>query len=245
MSKNTLFLSLALTGFITVVFFLATNGNSPGPEANTDAEGAQIKDLELPPEAPIGFSGASQQLESLGAMFEESQRINRKQFQRLQNGYDRAIKILTELEDRLQYLERTNVDNAGGADQEADSPVPESGHQPAPVSDAEMAHWLDQSIIIDKAGVGPEMRIKDVAQRSIRKLPDVNLDDLKCGDGFCRATFSHAAGEKPEVNKLFGEPPFLNEGFTINQPDGRVLLYFNQPGESIEELRMNAQVWAH
>jgi hypothetical protein len=64
---------------------------------------------------------------------------------------------------------------------------------------------------------------------------------MQCGESFCRATFAHENGEQPDIQGLFGEPPFVNEGFTIHEPDGRVTLYFTRPGESLEKLRSEAR----
>ena len=66
---------------------------------------------------------------------------------------------------------------------------------------------------------------------------------MQCGDSFCRATFTHLGGEVPDIGVLFGEPPFVTEGFTVERPDGRVMLYFTQPGESLEQFRDELQAF--
>ena len=79
------------------------------------------------------------------------------------------------------------------------------------------------------------------AAKSLEKVPGVNLEDMQCGESFCRATFAHENGEQPDIRDLFGVPPFVNEGFTLKEPDGRVALYFTRPGESLEKLRSEAR----
>jgi len=48
-------------------------------------------------------------------------------------------------------------------------------------------------------------------------------------------------GNDIAAEDMFGQPPFVTEGFTLEEPDGRVLFYFSQPGESIVDLRKELQ----
>ena len=75
------------------------------------------------------------------------------------------------------------------------------------------------------------------AGKSIAEVPGVNLEDMQCGERFCRATFVHEKGEQPVIEALFGQPPFVTEGFAINEADGRVSVYFTRPGTSLNGLR--------
>ena len=81
----------------------------------------------------------------------------------------------------------------------------------------------------------------DQAAKSLAKVPGVKLEDMQCGKGFCRATFAHKSGERPDIGELLGEPPFVSEGFTIEEPDGSVVFYFTGPGESLKKLRREAR----
>lgn len=76
---------------------------------------------------------------------------------------------------------------------------------------------------------------------STGKTPGINLEDMQCDQRFCRAAFTNTNGRVPDVQPLLGEPPFVTEGFTIIEPDGRVVLYFTQPGVSLAALRNEAQ----
>ena len=72
--------------------------------------------------------------------------------------------------------------------------------------------------------------IEQTAQ-SLSRLPGTYLEDMQCGERFCRATFGNEKGEQPDIQNLFGDPPFVNEGFTVNEANGRVSLYFTRLGE--------------
>ena len=48
-------------------------------------------------------------------------------------------------------------------------------------------------------------------------------------------------GEHPDIDGLFGGPPFEGESFTLQDPDGRVTLYFTLSGGSLEEFRSEAR----
>lgn len=60
---------------------------------------------------------------------------------------------------------------------------------------------------------------------------------MQCEQRFCCATFFAEHGEAPRVEELFGEPPFMTEMFTIPGANGRVLVYFTQPGVTLEDIR--------
>jgi hypothetical protein len=46
----------------------------------------------------------------------------------------------------------------------------------------------------------------DQAAKSLAKVPGVTLEDMQCGKGFCRATFAHESGERPDIRELIGDP---------------------------------------
>jgi hypothetical protein len=64
---------------------------------------------------------------------------------------------------------------------------------------------------------------------------------MQCDEKFCRAIFTKTNGKEPDIQALYGEPPFLTEGFTLNDADGRISLYFTQPGVTLAELRGEVQ----
>ena len=81
----------------------------------------------------------------------------------------------------------------------------------------------------------------DQMATSLTEVPGLNLTDMQCGERFCRAGFVADNGKPPNISQLIGASPFIESGFTITEPDGRVRVYFTQPGESLSELRSEAQ----
>ncbi len=75
---------------------------------------------------------------------------------------------------------------------------------------------------------------------SLSDLEDIQLIDLQCGNRFCAAHFEQDGHESSTVAALFGQPPFMSEGFTVDGADGRVSIYFTQPGVTISALRSEA-----
>ncbi len=105
------------------------------------------------------------------------------------------------------------------------------------------ADWLEKSMEINAGDAEmAKATSNQVASAVSVKLPGVNLDGLHCGEGYCRAILSHASGGKVEATKLFGEPPFMGQGFTVEDPDGRTLLYFTDAGKDLSELKSEADV---
>lgn len=107
------------------------------------------------------------------------------------------------------------------------------------------AQWLESSLSTTRQNDEKVNRISNETFAVLSKnLPGVNLDNMACNEGYCRASFSHVNGEKPETRKLFGEPPFMGQGFTIEEPDGRVLLYFTEAGQTLADLKQEANIAA-
>jgi hypothetical protein len=65
----------------------------------------------------------------------------------------------------------------------------------------------------------------------------MQLLDMLCSQKFCRASFAREDGEVPDIGNLLGTPPFVNEGFTINNPDGTATVYFTETGTSLSDLQ--------
>ncbi len=188
-----------------------------------------------------GQNDALQQLEKLAILIEQFQMANHDHFQQLQSSFLRTENRLKELEERLQSIE--NSDTYPVTEERVEENL-SSSSRPQRLSDSEVGQWMDNSLTESQRNPDLTLQLIPEVEQNLKQLPGVSLDDMQCSDRFCRAAFSHATGQQPAVEKLFGQPPFMNEGFTIIQPDGRVLLYFNQPGESIDELRDEAQAWS-
>ena len=76
---------------------------------------------------------------------------------------------------------------------------------------------------------------------SLAQVPGITLTDMQCGGRFCRASFASDNGDRPDLSQLMGASPFIDSGFTLNEPDGRVRVYFTQQGQSLSELHSEAQ----
>ena len=81
---------------------------------------------------------------------------------------------------------------------------------------------------------------KEETKTSFGSNPSVIVEEILCTEDVCRATLLREGGESLMFEDFVGYPPFTTDGFTVNQPDGRVLLYFTQPGVTIDEIRGDA-----
>lgn len=108
------------------------------------------------------------------------------------------------------------------------------------MSGKQLGQWMSNNLALGSLDEKASTQAMEQALASVANLPKVNLDDMQCDTRFCRATFSHRDGIAPEIGEIFGQPPFLTEGFTINEADGRVALFFTQPGVSLEDVRVEA-----
>ncbi len=137
---------------------------------------------------------------------------------------------LKELAARLQALE-----NRPGPDQAAE---PEKSlTDETRITEAEVEQWIDRSLDFIDFDAEATESARATARHSLSNNPDILLDDMQCGEGVCRAAFTHVNGSQPDVAKLFGAPPFTGEGFTVTKPDGRVMIYFAEDGKSLEAIR--------
>jgi hypothetical protein len=149
---------------------------------------------------------------------------------------------LAALEARLKGVEAAHArgDAAKARSEEPSDSTVESG-KPKRLSEGDLAAWMRSEL--GAAGYDPS-RTREAEQQieqSLSALPGVELDDAECGARFCRCTLSRADGERPEVDELFGAPPFVNQAFTIFEADGSVSIFFTSRGVSIDQLRLEAK----
>jgi hypothetical protein len=105
----------------------------------------------------------------------------------------------------------------------------------------DFGHWLDETLDTGDFDREATRSTLEQMETSLAEVPGVNLADLQCGQRFCRASFDPENGEQPDIAQLIGASAFIESGFTIDEPDGRVKVYFTQPGQSLSELRSEAQ----
>lgn len=185
-------------------------------------------------------------LDRLASALERYHRANHEQLQHAGLEQARLNKILADVDTRLRSVETAAgkqttkalvSDRLGEA---TDTVEPNSGTrkpESVKVTETDLAHWMDETLRVGDVDRDLTKLAIEQAAKSLPKLPGTYLEDMQCGERFCRATFGNEKGEQPAIQSLFGEPPFANEGFTINEANGRVSLYFTRPGESLEEFR--------
>ena len=220
-----------LGGLIAALWYVIFNLEDPVQAAQP----ISIDPVAAPQSSDIAedaFARLSQQLQA----YQHSQQEQLREATREQA---RLSQMLQQLEVRLDQVEDLASANALGPVDEAPKYDPA---RPPQLSDGQVGAWMDNSLDAGLQDEETTVTMADQVINTLHKVPGVQLDDVSCGDRFCRATFSHVNGQQPELDELFGEPPFVNEGFTVIQPDGRVRLYFNQPGQSLAELRGEAEV---
>jgi len=229
---------MAATTAVLAYNFMREDTATEQPQAATSQKGAT--------------SGVEVQdrLDELANALRRFQQTNQEQLQRTELQQAGLNRMLADLDTRLRSVETrageqtTHAVASDSAEQGTDTAVPDSGAgkpESTNISEADFGHWMDETLSVgnfDKDAT--ELAIEE-AGKSIAKAPGVKLEGMQCGERFCSATFAHENGEPPAIQDLFGEPPFVTDGFTINEADGRVSLYFARPGESLEELRSEAQ----
>lgn len=125
-----------------------------------------------------------------------------------------------------------------------DKPVSNNGAEKAKAknfSEADFSHWMDGALDAGYFDRDATKLVMDQAETSLAKVPGINLADLQCSERFCRATLIPEKSKPLNIGQLVGASPFMGSGTTIHEPDGSVKVYFTPPGQSISELRSEAQ----
>lgn len=154
-------------------------------------------------------------------------------------------KKLADMEARLRSMEAVNGQQANnrGVSRQAQADTDKGNNEAVgnKLSEAEFGRWMDESLGSGRVDANATRLVLDQAQLNLANAPDVNLDDMQCGEGFCRATFMPESGKEFSIAEVAGASPFMGEGYVINGTDGSVKVYFAQAGQSLEELRTEAQ----
>jgi hypothetical protein len=152
---------------------------------------------------------------------------------------------IADLEARLRSMEATASEHA--QDQPVsrpDEPEANQGNEKVKakkLSEDDFGHWLDEALDTGDFDREATRLTMEEMETSLAQVPGINLADLQCGERFCRASFVSENGKPPNISQVIGASPFIESGFTINEPDGRVRVYFTQPGQSLSELRREAR----
>ncbi|MDQ3775495.1 MAG: hypothetical protein M3461_14665 [Pseudomonadota bacterium] len=189
-------------------------------------------------------------LDELASALRRFEQTNQEQLQRAEQQQTGLKRGLADLDTRLRSVEArageqiTHAVTSDSAEQGTDTAVPNSGAgkaESAEISEADFGHWVDETLRVGYFDRDATELATEQAGKSVAKVPGVKLEDMQCGERLCRATFAHENGELPAIQDLLGQPPFVTDGFTINEAGARVSLYFARPGESLEELRNEAR----
>jgi hypothetical protein len=153
---------------------------------------------------------------------------------------------IANLEARLRDMEAAASEPA--QDQTAsipNEPEPNKANEkakPKKFSEGDMGQWMDNALDTGDFDRDTTKSITEQMAASLAEVPGIQLTDMQCGGRFCRASFGSNNGKTPNVAQLIGASSFIESGFTIHEPDGRVKVYFTQPGgESLSDLRNEAQ----
>ena len=152
---------------------------------------------------------------------------------------------LAALEARLRDMEASTSEHAHNQPiSRPDTPDPNSGTdttKPQKLSEGDLGQWMDKILDTGDFDRDATKSLTEQMAMSLTEVPGLTLTDLQCGERFCRAGFGAANGQAPNMSQLIGASPFIESGFTVTEPDGRVRFYFTQPGESLSDLRSEAQ----
>jgi len=188
-------------------------------------------------------------LNKLSNLFQRYQQLSQKQFQQSQLQQAQLKKSLAGIESRLRNIEVTTAEQLVVLEPsphyqqflEQETEINSSKTKDKKFSDADVGHWMNETLSAENWNKESTEQALGLAEKALVKVPGVYIEEMQCNDRFCRATFADENNQQAEIGEIFGEPPFVNEGFTIHQANGQVALYFAQPGESLEELQKEAK----
>jgi hypothetical protein len=169
-----------------------------------------------------------------------------ERFEQSKSEQVRLNSALASLEERLQMVElkgvpnHENVMDVGYAAQDKNTKTFENSNndsETAVVSERELSQWMEDTINTGYLDDVATSLAAEQVEANIVNHPELDLVDVLCSQRFCRASFLNNKGGATDVSELIGVPPFVNEGFTITEPDGRVTVYFTDTGISLSELQ--------
>lgn len=152
---------------------------------------------------------------------------------KMMQAQETIMKRLTRLDKQLKTL------SLDGSDPEEAINYDERQRQEQPhlVAERDFGQWMDTSLTEDKYDETLTEQNLIQTQQLLTKIPGVNLQDMKCAPGFCRASFNSLDGSRPNLRSLYGQPPFTNEISTMFEEDGSVTMYFTDNEVSLQDLK--------
>jgi hypothetical protein len=162
------------------------------------------------------------------------QQINQEQLKQAKTEQDRLFDQVIALDTRLRTLEvDAGYDSTSFKGKERIDETAEQG-----MIDPDITQWMDEALQLGDYDRESSKVVMAIAEKLLIKNQQVNLQDIQCGKQFCRATFRPEKRNKEAVSDLFGKPPFLKDGFTVEDTDGTVALYFVRPEQAREKPRV-------
>lgn len=230
-TRNAILIVFSLLAAVSIAFAILQSG------AGLDSQRPSLTHDEQEPRAAL-----SEALHRLAREVATYQAANLTQLQQTRAEQQQLSASLAQVVDRLGVLEATitahsAIGNTEGAAAEPSASRDDEKSAPKQVSEAELGQRLDETLLASGGDAQLTTRALEQALSGVTRLPGVSLEDMQCERRFCRATFFAETGETPRVEALFGEPPFMTEMFTIPGANGRVQVYFTQPGVTLEEIR--------
>ncbi|WP_133513012.1 hypothetical protein [Candidatus Thiosymbion oneisti] len=228
-----------VTVAIAVVVYLITQNDS-GPELEAvSSQPRAVSDLEL-----------QNKLDKLANLLQRNQERTREQLRQAEAERIRFSDILDRLTIRLEALESVSIDNvsddaiANDIEQATNTEI-SANRDPTyrssmEVSEDYLASWIDETLLAGKVSSDLTKVAKEEAKVSFGPTSSVLLEEMRCTEDICRATLTREDSTRPAIEDFLGRPPFTTDGFTINEPDGRTVLYFSQPGVTLDEIRSEA-----
>ena len=148
-------------------------------------------------------------------------------------------------EQRLSAIESTLnqpgvLGGAGSNNPEGEAEPLDTKPTRSSFAQAALGDWMADTLRSTEWDPQATHAVEQQVTASLAALPNTHANEVECGRRFCRATFFRDDGERPALGSLMGAPPFTSEGFMLNEPDGRIAMYFTRAGESIENLRAEA-----
>lgn len=158
------------------------------------------------------------------------------------NNQNSVDKLIRKLDSRIGDIEKIlNEDSKFNVISDAVTSDHDSIYPTAPqtLTDENLGKYMDSAI--NDQGWDEEISedTYELARGVVDNISNLVVDSMKCIDSYCQAKFFSEDGKNPSLDDIWGHPPFMNEGFTVPQEDGSILLYFTQENseKSISDIR--------
>jgi hypothetical protein len=180
----------------------------------------------------------SKQMQSYRDMIEQT-RLEQSRLNNVIAGLEE--KMQSPMANPLEQNEQPDESTVGELESVRESDAEElAGSESARINEREMGRWMDDVLSSGYLDDVATTLAAEQVESSVVNLSGVHLAEMLCSQRFCRASFAREDGKAPDIESLLGTPPFVNEGFTVKEPDGTLRVYFTDSGVSLGELQDEA-----